>query len=58
MVESARSDVLRRQHGFCGQYDIDKKLLNMKVLKYEFDIKVWLSGYKGGHYQILVIEVE
>lgn len=43
---------------FYGWRDIDKKLLNMKVLKYEFDIKVWLSGYKGGYYQILVIEVE
>ena len=43
---------------FCGLYDIDKKLLNLKVLKYEFDIKVWLSGYAGGYYQILVIEVE
>lgn len=42
-------------YGWC---DIDKKLLNMKVLKYEFDIEVWLSGSRGGHYQILVIEVE
>ena len=41
-----------------GWCDIDKKLLNLKVLKYEFDIEVWLSGYRGGHYQILVIEVE
>ena len=39
-------------------YAMGKKLLNMKVLKYEFGIKVWLSGYKGGYYQILVIEVE
>lgn len=43
---------------FYGWYDIDKKLLNLKVLKYKFDIKVWLTGYKGGYYQILVIEVE
>lgn len=43
---------------FYGWQDIDNKLLNLKVLKYEFDIKVWLTGYKGGYYQILVIEVE
>lgn len=43
---------------FYGWYDIDKKLLNLKVLKYEFDIKVWLTGNKGGYYQILVVEVE
>lgn len=42
----------------CCLYTIDKELLNLKVLKYEFDIKVWLSGYKGGYYQILMIEVE
>jgi hypothetical protein len=38
--------------------DMDKELLNLKVLRYEFDIKIWLSGYKGGYYQILVIEVK
>ena len=43
---------------FCGRDDIDKELLDMRVLRYEFDIKVWLTGYKGGYYQILVIEVE
>lgn len=43
---------------FYGWCDIDKKLLNVKVLKYEFDIKVWLTGNKGGYYQILVVEVE
>lgn len=43
---------------FRGWNGIDKKLLNLKVLKYEFDIKVWLTGNKGGYYQILVIEVE
>ena len=43
---------------FYGWRDIDKKLLNLKVVKDEFDIEVWLSGYRGGHYQILVIEVE
>lgn len=43
---------------FRGWNDIDKKLLNLKVLKYEFDIKVWLTGDKGGYYQILVVEVE
>lgn len=43
---------------FLGWNGIDKKLLNLKVLKYEFDIKVWLTGNKGGYYQILVVEVE
>jgi len=43
---------------FRGWNGIDKKLLNLKVLKYEFDIKVWLTGNKGGYYQILVVEVE
>jgi hypothetical protein len=43
---------------FCGWDDIDKELLDMRVLRYEFDVKVWLTGYKGGYYQILVIEVE
>lgn len=38
--------------------DMDKELLNLKVLRYEFDIKIWLSGYKGWYYQILVIEVK
>lgn len=41
-----------------GWNGINKKLLNLKVLKYEFDIKVWLTGNKGGYYQILVVEVE
>jgi hypothetical protein len=43
---------------FRGWNGINKKLLNLKVLKYEFDIKVWLTGNKGGYYQILVVEVE
>lgn len=43
---------------FYSWYDIDKELLDMRVLRYEFDIKVWLSGYKGGYYQILMIEVK
>lgn len=43
---------------FYSWYDIDKELLDMRVLRYEFDIKVWLTDYKGGYYQILVIEVE
>ena len=43
---------------FRGWNGIDKKLLNLKVLKYEFDIKVWLTDNKGGYYQILVVEVE
>lgn len=43
---------------FRGWNGINKKLLNLKVLKYEFDIKVWLTGNKGGYYQILMVEVE
>lgn len=43
---------------FRGWNGINKKLLNLKVLKYEFDIKVWLTGNKGGYYQILVVAVE
>lgn len=41
-----------------GLYDIDEEILNMKVLKYDYETVTVLDSIMSANYNIIVIEVE
>ena len=41
-----------------GLYDIDEEILNMTVLKYDYEIVTVLDSIVSASYDIIVIEVE
>lgn len=41
-----------------GLYDIDEEILNMTVLKYDYETVTVLDSIMGASYNIIVIEVE
>ena len=41
-----------------GLYDIDKKLLDMVVLKYDYETVVVLDSIMSANYKIILIEVQ
>lgn len=41
-----------------GLYDIDEKLLDMTVLKYDYETVTVLDSVMSANYNIIVIEVE
>lgn len=41
-----------------GLYDIDEEILNMKVLKYDYETIIVLDSIMSANYNIIVIEVE
>lgn len=41
-----------------GLYDIDEEILNMKVLKYDYETIIVLDSIMSANYEIIVIEVE
>lgn len=41
-----------------GLYDIDEELLNMTVLKYDYETVTVLDSIMSANYNIIVIEVE
>lgn len=41
-----------------GLYDIDKEILNMKVLKYDYETVTVLDSIMSANYNIIVIEAE
>lgn len=41
-----------------GLYDIDEEILNMKVLKYDYETIIVLDSIMSANYNIIVIEVK
>lgn len=41
-----------------GLHDIDEEILNMKVLKYDYETVIVLDSIMSASYNIIVIEVE
>lgn len=41
-----------------GLYDIDEEILNMTVLKYDYETITVLDSVMSANYEIIVIEVE
>ena len=41
-----------------GLYDIDEEILNMKILKYDYETIIVLDSIMSANYNIIVIEVE
>lgn len=41
-----------------GLYDIDEEILNMKVLKYDYETVTVLDSIMSANYNIIMIEVE
>lgn len=41
-----------------GLYDIDEEILNMTVLKYDYETVIVLDSIMSASYNIIVIEVE